>query len=315
MPRNRFLVTGCAGFIGGHMVERLLRDGFDVVGVDDFSTGRRGNIDRFADGIRFMEGNLCDPEVAERAVEGVDRIIHLAAIPSVPRSLENPGESARASVMATVTLLDAARKAGVARVVQASSSSVYGDGEALPKVESTPPDPLSPYAASKVGQEYFGKAFSSAYGLDTVALRYFNVFGPRQDPDSRYAAVIPKFIMLMLEGSRPTIFGDGRATRDFTYIDNVVEGNLLAALHPGPLRGEVMNCACGNRVSLNSLVEKLNVLLGTDLPPVYAPARTGEVRHSQACIDRISAILGFVPGVGFDDGLAKTVRHFVTGPA
>ncbi|MDR0363168.1 MAG: SDR family oxidoreductase [Planctomycetota bacterium] len=309
MPRERILVTGCAGFIGGYMLERLVGDGFDVVGVDDFSTGRRENMPPREGKIHFIEGSLCDAAVAARSVEGVDRIVHLAAVPSVPRSVENPGESVKASIMATVTLLDAARKAGVKRVVQASSSSAYGDSPTLPKVESMPPNPLSPYAASKLGQEYFGKVFSATYGLDTASLRYFNVFGPRQNPDSQYAAVIPKFVKTLVAGEAPTIFGDGLTTRDFTYIDNVVEGNMLALLHPGRLNGEVMNCACGNRVSLNDLVLKLNTLLGLDVPARYAPARPGEVKHSQAGIGKIAELLGFKPIVDFDEGLRRTVAY------
>ena len=209
-----------------------------------------------------------------------------------------------------MTLLEAARRAGVRRVVQAASSSVYGNGAALPRTESMMPDPLSPYAVAKLAQEHYGKVFAACYGLDTAALRYFNVFGPRQNPDSHYAPVIPKFITAILSGGRPTIFGDGGQSRDFTYVDNVVDANLLAALHPGPLGGKVMNVACGGRVTLNELVDRINALAGTAARPEYAPGRVGEVRHSQADISAISAVLNYSPNVPFDEGLRRSVAYY-----
>ncbi|MDR1535594.1 MAG: SDR family oxidoreductase [Planctomycetota bacterium] len=310
MNKPRFLVTGCAGFIGGHMLEKLLAEGYETVGVDNFSTGKPENLARAGGGFKFIEGDLCDPAVSEAAVAGVSHIIHLASVPSVPRSIANPGESMRSSVLSTVTLFAAAAKAGVRRVVQAASSAAYGDGEKLPKTEDMPPAPLSPYAASKLAQEYYGMAFSASLGLDCVSLRYFNVFGPRQDPGSEYSAVIPKFITLMLEGRRPTIFGDGSQSRDFIYVGDVAAGNLAAALHPEALRGQVLNLARGERIDLNQLVEKINAALKTGLSPVHAPPRTGDILHSVADISRIGRVIGFVPAVSFDEGLSLTIDHY-----
>jgi UDP-glucose 4-epimerase len=306
MPLEKFLVTGCAGFIGGHMVRRLLKEGFAVTGVDDFSTGSRGNMADFQGRIRFIEGDLSLPEVAAEAVAGVDRVIHLASIPSVPRSIEKPMESARSSVMATVSLLESAWRAGVKRLIQASSSAVYGDVEDL-AVETLPVCPLSPYAAAKIAQENYARVFCLGRGLDAVSLRYFNVFGPGQNPDSDYAAVIPKFISIMLAGCRPVIFGDGTQTRDFTHVDNVVEANLTAALLGRPLGGEAINIGNGGGISVVALVEELNRVLGTDIQPLHAPARPGDILHSRSDIAKAEILLGFRPRVGLAEGLAKVV--------
>lgn len=307
---ERFLVTGCAGFIGGHMLDRLIGMGCDVTGVDDFSTGSRDNMAASWGKFRFIEGSVCDPAIAAEAVKNIDRIVHLASVPSVPRSVAEPLESANASIIGTVSLLDAARKAGVKRLVQASSSSVYGDSEILPRIETLPPSPMSPYAVAKLTQEYYASAFFKCYGLDTISLRYFNVFGPRQNPNSKYAAVIPKFICEMRQGRAPEIFGDGGQTRDFTYIDNVVDANIQAALSPNPMQGEAANIGAGGAYSLNDLVHSLNAILGTSFKPVYLPPRAGDVRDSKADVTKAMRLFGYVPGVSFEEGLRRTARSF-----
>ena len=310
MSEEVFLVTGCAGFIGGHMLEYLVAAGNKVVGIDDFSTGSPDNMRGVEGKFTFMEGSLCEPALAAKAVAGVDRVIHLASVPSVPRSVQAPLESANASIIATVTLLDAARKAGVKRVVQASSSSVYGDSKILPRVESTPPDPLSPYAVAKLTQEYYARVFFRCYGLDTISLRYFNVFGPRQNQDSAYAAVIPKFATSMLRGEQPVIFGDGRQTRDFTYVGNVVEANYRAAVAPGTMGGEAANVGSGGGIDLNQLVVLLNKYLGTDIAPVLSGPRTGDVLHSSADTSKARDLFGLQPRISFETGLETTVRYY-----
>ncbi len=307
-----FLVTGCAGFIGGHVVDRLVALGREVTGIDNLSTGRLSNIQESSGKFRFVEGDVRDADLVARTLSGIDRVIHLASVPSVPRSVLDPMESAQNSVIATVTLLDAARKAGVKRVVQTASSSAYGETEALPKTETMPPRPLSPYAVAKLAQEYYAAAFVHCYGLDTVSLRCFNVFGPRQNPDSAYAAVIPKFIKSMAAGERPRIFGDGEQTRDFTYVGNVVEAVIAAALCPSPLRGEVVNIGGGQRHSLNRLVAELNRLLGTDLAPEHLPPRPGDILHSLADIGKAERLFGYAPKIGFAEGVARTVAWFGT---
>ncbi|MDR2725420.1 MAG: SDR family oxidoreductase [Candidatus Adiutrix sp.] len=304
------LVTGCAGFIGGHILRRLISEGVETVGVDDFSTGLRENIADLEGRFRFVEGTLCDPEVCRRAVEGVTGIIHQAAIPSVPRSIDDPLACLHSSITATATLVSAARDAGVRRLVQAASSAAYGDTEVLPNVETMPPKPLSPYAVGKLAQEYYALAAARCYGLETVSLRYFNVFGPGQNPDSEYAAVIPKFISLMLAGRPPTIYGDGEQCRDFIYIDNVVAANLAALRRPGVFQGEVLNIAQGEAMTLNELVRHLNIVLGTDIRPVYAPARAGDIRRSQADIGLAEKLLGFRAGIDVREGLRRTVEHY-----
>ena len=285
------LVTGGAGFIGGHLIDALLARGATVRAIDNFATGRRENIARVAGRIEFIEGDLCDPEASAKAAAGVDAVFHEAAIPSVARSVVDPVASDRANVGGTVTLLQACRAAGVKKLVYAASSSAYGDTEVLPKVETMTPRPMSPYAVSKLTGEHYVTVFGKLFGIETVSLRYFNVFGPRQDPQSEYAAVIPRFITLMMRGERPRIHGDGEQSRDFCFIENVVSATLLAA--KAKTAGEVVNVACGARVTLNQLVGMINAELGTSLAPEYGPGRAGDVRHSLADISAARALLGY----------------------
>jgi UDP-glucose 4-epimerase len=300
------LVTGGAGFIGSHLAEALVRRGERVRVVDDFSTGKVENLRGFAERIELVTGTLADARVAEAAVRGVETVFHHAALPSVPRSIQAPLATHEANATATLRLLEAARRAGVRRVVYAASSSAYGDTPLLPKIEGMPGRPRSPYAAAKLAGEHYMQAFAAAYGLETVCLRYFNIFGPRQDPDSPYAAVVPRFASDLLAGRRPTIFGDGEQTRDFTYVDNAVAANLLAAEAEG-VAGEVFNIACGERISLNRLVALLQEETGVRLAPVYAAARAGDGRDSLAAIDKARARLGYEPLVGAAEGIARTV--------
>lgn len=303
-----YTVTGGAGFIGSHLVEELLRRGKTVRIVDNFSTGRRQNLPP-AGSVEVIEGDVADPDVARRAAAGAAVILHQAAIPSVPRSVEDPASSNRANVEGTLQILLAARDAGVTRVVFAGSSSVYGNAAALPKREDMRPQPLSPYALQKyVGEEYC-RLFTELYGLETVVTRYFNVFGPRQNPGSPYSGVISLFVDAMLAGKSPRIHGDGGQTRDFTYVGDVVRGVLLAAEKPG-VAGRVMNVAAGGRVSLLELVRTLQVILGTDVDPILGPPRAGDVRDSQADIAEARRLLGFEPETPFADGLKHTVAWF-----
>lgn len=306
---ERFLVTGCAGFIGSNVLDRLVDMGYEVTGIDDLSTGNRANMDVSKGKFRFVEGSMCDADAVADALQNVDLVIHLATVPSVPRSVANPMESAHASVLGTVTLLNEARKTNVRRIVQASSSSIYGDSNVMPRIETSMPSPMSPYAAAKLSQEQYALAFFKCFGIDTASLRYFNVFGPRQNPDSQYAAVIPKFIKLMRAGTAPTIYGDGTQTRDFTYVENVVDANIKAALCPKPLRGEAMNIGCGETHSLNDLVKRLNQLLGTNLMPEYTEKRVGDVYESQADITKAQMMFGYKPMVTFPAGLEKMVNR------
>jgi len=301
-----YLVTGGAGFIGSHIVDRLVQDGEKVRVLDNFSTGKRANIEHNLGEIDLINGSLTDMGTVRRAVEGVDYVLHQGALPSVPRSVNDPIGSNDANINGTLNLLVAARDAGVKRLVFASSSSVYGDSPSLPKHERMPPDPLSPYALTKLAGECYCRLFTDLYGLETVSLRYFNVFGPRQDPESQYAAVIPKFIKCMLKGERPVIYGDGLQSRDFTYVENNVEANILACSAPRAV-GEVMNIACGDRFSLSELVDIINRILGTSIKPVFEPARPGDVKHSQADISKARELIGFEPKVGFVEGLERLV--------
>ena len=306
---GRYLVTGGAGFIGSHLVYELVQRGERVRVLDDFSTGRKQNLLDVMDQIDLIEGSLADPEAVRRAVEGVTFILHQGARPSVPRSMRDPQGTHEANATGTLNLLAAARHAGVSRVVYASSSSVYGDTPTLPKEERMPPEPRSPYAVSKLAAEQYCRVFHRAFGLETVSLRYFNVFGPRQDPTSEYAAVIPKFIAAMLAGRPPTIFGDGKQSRDFTYVGDVVEANLRAIRAPlAP--GAAINVACGERHNLLQLVSLLNEILGTYLEPVFGPAREGDVRHSLASTLLSRELLDFEPRVSFREGLERTVEWF-----
>jgi len=305
----RYLVTGGAGFIGSHIVDELVRRGETVRVLDDFSSGRWENIAHNLQHIEVLEGDLCDLETVYRAVEGTDYVLHLGAIPSVPRSVAAPLASHQVNATGTLHVLLAARDAGVRRVVYSSSSSVYGNGPLLPKCEDMPTQPLSPYAVSKLAGEHYCMAFHQVYDLPCVSLRYFNVFGPRQDPNSEYAAVVPKFITAMLQCERPIIYGDGLQSRDFTYVTNVVAANLLACERDGAV-GQVMNVALGERVTLLELIEELNVILGTHYLPQFEADRPGDVKHSQADTSRVKALLGWEQFVDFRQGLCETVEWF-----
>jgi nucleoside-diphosphate-sugar epimerase len=308
-----YLVTGGAGFIGSHVAERLLRDGHRVRVLDNLSTGKRENIEAIRpagpDRFDWMEGDIRSLETCRRACEDVEYVLHQAALGSVPRSVESPGESTSVNVTGLVNLLQAAREHGTRRFVFASSSSVYGDTPTLPKHEGMPTAPLSPYAAGKLSGEQFCEVFARTMNLPAVSLRYFNVFGPRQDPSSQYSAVIPLFIRALVLGRRPRIFGDGEQSRDFTFVDNVVQANLSACTRSEG-RGEAINIACGERYTLLALLQGLGRILGVRPDPEFAPPRAGDVRHSQASIERAEQLLEFRPTVGFEEGLARTVEFF-----
>jgi len=303
------LVTGGAGFIGSSIARALVERGDSVRVLDDLSTGKRDNLADLAGKAAILEGSVADAGLVRKAVAGVDYVFHEGALASVPRSIDDPLGTNTANVTGTVTLLVAARDAGVKRVVYAASSSAYGDQPDLPKVETMLPSPLSPYAVSKLASEYYCQAFTTCYGLETVCLRYFNIYGPRQDPQSVYAAVIPRFIVAMLAGERPVIYGDGEQSRDFTFIADCVAANLLATTAPKAI-GQTVNIACGTRYSLNDLVALLNKILGTAIEPVYEPARKGDVKHSQASIALARRLLGYKPRVSFEQGLRETVAWF-----
>jgi UDP-glucose 4-epimerase len=304
----RALVTGGAGFIGSHLIEALIADPRvkAVRAADNLSTGKIENIRPFLDRIEFIQGDLLDESIREKAVDGVDVIFHEAAIPSVPRSVQDPIASHLAGDHLTLRVLDSARKAGVRRLIYAGSSSAYGDTEVLPKVETMAPNPRSPYAVSKLAGEYYAAVFARCYAIDTVSLRYFNVFGPRQDENSPFSAVIAKFCSAFKKNEALTIHADGQQSRDFCHIDNVVSANLLAAFSSSPLNGQVLNIGCGERHTLIEMVEMLNALSGENRAPQFAPPRPGDVKHSQADIGRARAVLGYEPRVRFKDGLAKT---------
>lgn len=311
-----FMVTGGAGFIGSHIVDRLVGEGHRVRVVDNFSTGRRENLSHLEGHplLQVAEGDICDWEFLAQAMEGVEYVLHQAAIPSVPRSVADPGSSHRVNVEGTLRLLLAAREAGVRRVVFASSSSVYGDisggktGD-LAKKENLPPRPLSPYAATKLAGEGYCMAFHNSYGLETVVLRYFNVFGPRQDPGSQYASVVPRFATALLNGKRPVIYGDGLQTRDFTHVSNVVEANLMACQAPDAA-GRVFNVACGRSVSVLKLLESMARVLGVNPEPEFQHPRPGDVKHSRASIALAKKLLGYKVRVGFDQGIRRTLEAF-----
>ncbi len=307
-PKPRYLVTGGAGFIGSHLAEELTRRGAAVRVVDNLLTGKRRNLDHVK-GVEFVEGDLADLAVAQRAVEGCTFVLHQAAIPSVPRSVKDPITSNRANIDATLNVLVAARDAGVRRVVYAGSSSAYGNTPTLPKHEGMPTGPLSPYALQKLVGEQYMQLFTRLYGLETVTIRYFNVFGPRQDPSSPYSGVISIFISALVDGRRPTIYGDGEHTRDFTYVANVVDGVLRACEAPRA-SGEVINVATGGRISLNDLFQAVRRLTGSSLEPIYADERPGDVRDSQADITKARELLGYTPGVMLEDGLNRTLEWY-----
>jgi len=305
-----YLVTGGAGFIGSHLTEELVRRGHRVRVADSLITGKRSNLSHIPD-VEFMEGDLANLEFARRAVAGCEYVLHQAAIPSVPRSVKDPISSNRANVDATLNTLVASRDAGVKRLVFAASSSAYGETPTLPKHEEMPTQPLSPYALQKVIGEQYLQLFTRLYGLETVAIRYFNVFGPRQDPSSPYSGVISVFATALLENRPPTIYGDGEQTRDFTYVANVVDGVLRACEAPGAA-GQIINVATGGRISLNMLFEEMRRLVGADVRPAYEEARAGDVRDSQADITRARELLGYVPTVSFEEGLRDTLNWYRT---
>jgi nucleoside-diphosphate-sugar epimerase len=304
-----YLVTGGAGFIGSNIIRELLERGETVRVLDNFATGRRENLEEISDRIDLREADIRDLAAIRPAFEGVDYVLHQAAIPSVPRSVKDPVATTEANVNGTLHALMAAREAGVKRVVMASSSSVYGANPELPKRENMRPLPISPYAASKLANEGYAAAFTHVYGLETVCLRYFNVFGPRQDPTSQYAAVIPLFVSALLKGERPTIFGDGEQSRDFTHVANVVEANLKAATASGG-SGGAYNIACGERVTLNELVQAINEILGAKIEPIYEPERAGDVKHSLADISAAREAFDYSPVVGFREGLERVVGWY-----
>jgi nucleoside-diphosphate-sugar epimerase len=300
-----YLVTGGAGFIGSHLTEELVRRGHQVRIADSLITGHRRNLAHIS-GVEFMEGDLAEMSVATRAVAGMDYVLHQAAIPSVPRSVADPITSNRANIDASLNVLVAARDAGVKRLVYAGSSSAYGDTPTLPKREDMPTNPLSPYALQKLVAEQYCQMFTRLYGLETVTIRYFNVFGPRQDPGSPYSGVISLFSTALLEGRQPTIYGDGEQTRDFTYVANVVDGVLRACEAPRAA-GEVINIATGKRISLKQLLHVINGIVGTTIEPIYKEGRSGDVKDSLADIRKAAALLGYEPIVTFEEGLKRTL--------
>lgn len=306
----KYLVTGGAGFIGSHIAEELVKRGEKVRVLDNLSTGHLSNLAHLGDRVEFVQGDLQDLAVVTRAVQGVEVIFHQAALASVPRSIAHPLDTHHACVTGTVNLLDASRQSGVRRIVYAASSSAYGNSEVMPKTETQLPAPLSPYAAAKLAGELYLEAFAHCYSLETVRIRYFNVFGPRQDPNSPYSAVIPLFVAALLAGKQPTIFGDGTQSRDFTYVANVVKANLLASEAPG-VSGKVYNVACGGSINLLDLLQGICTLLNKPCAPNFAPPRAGDVLHSWADISRAQRDLGYQVEVSLEEGLRRTVEWYV----
>ncbi len=309
MTKKNYLVTGGAGFIGSHISERLVRDGHRVRVFDDFSAGKAENLISFKDDVEIMRADVRDKTALAEAVKDVEVVFHQAALGSVPRSVADPVTTHDVNITGTLNVLLAARDAGVRRVVFASSSSVYGETLELPKHEKMQPQPLSPYALSKLAGEYYIKVFKQVYGFEAVALRYFNIFGPRQDPNSHYAAVIPRFAMALLTGDQPTIYGDGLQSRDFTYVENVVEANLLASEAEG-VAGQAFNIACGGRYTLLELLNQMKEFLGSQIEPLHEPMRAGDVRDSQASIEAAEQALGYRILVDFREGLRQTVQWY-----
>ncbi|MBN1351821.1 SDR family oxidoreductase [candidate division KSB1 bacterium] len=307
---SNFLVTGGGGFIGSNIVTELLKQGHHVRVLDNFSTGRRQNLTYYLDRIDLIEGDLRSAGVVQQAVRDMDYVLHQGALPSVPRSIADPEASTGVNVTGTLNVLMAARDAKVKRVILASSSSIYGDIKDEFKVESMRPNPLSPYAVSKAAAEYYCQVFNKVYGLETVCLRYFNVFGLRQDPNSQYAAVIPKFIRAIRANKQPIIYGDGTQSRDFTYIENVVHANLLAADKEN-ISGQIINIACGDSISLLQLVEMINKILRKDITPIFNDARAGDIKHSRADISKAKELLNYDVIVNFETGLRRTIEWYV----
>lgn len=300
-------VTGGAGFIGSHLTEALVAQGAAVVVIDDLSNGFESNLAAVRDRIEFVHGSILDDTALRRAIDGCDTVFHEAALGSVPASVEHPLDYQRVNTEGTVRVLERCRATGVRRMIYAASSSAYGDQEVSPKVETMAPDTLSPYAASKLAGEHYVRAYANCYGISALSLRYFNIFGPRQRADSPYAAVIPKFADALRAGTRPTIFGDGRQTRDFTFVANVVWANLLAGSSPQQLRGQCVNIACGGSASLLELLHQMALILNAPAEADHAPPRAGDVMHSRASIDAAAVLIGFHPIVGFEEGLRRTL--------
>ena len=305
-----YLITGGAGFIGSNIAEHLVGQGKSVRIFDNFSSGRRENIAAFADNVEVIESDLRVLDAMKHAMEGVRCVLHIGAVPSVPRSVEDPHTTNQANITGTLNVLIAARDAGVRRVVFSSSSSVYGDTPTLPKREDMIPSPLSPYAVQKICGEYYCRIFWQLYGLETVSLRYFNVFGPRQDPQSQYAAVIPRFITAILKNEPPTVFGDGKQTRDFSHVENVIDANLAACTASKEALGQTFNIACGGRISLLELIQTINSIVGKKIVPKFDPPRAGDVRDSQADITKAKTLLGWTPRVDFRKGIEKAVAWY-----
>lgn len=306
-----YLVTGGAGFIGSNIVEFLVARGESVRVLDNFSTGKPQNLAPWRDKIELIEGDIRDEETCRKAVADIDYVLHQAAMASVPRSVAEPVMTSEVNVMGTIKLLTAAAQARVKRLVYAASSSAYGEQAAEVKTEALLPQPLSPYAAAKLAGEYFCQAFSQSMGLEAVGLRYFNVFGPRQDPKSQYSAVIPLFATAVIEGRQPTVYGDGLQTRDFTFVENNVRANILAATTDKPVAGKVINVACGGSYSLLDLLKVINEALGKNIEPIFAPPRVGDVRHSLADIQLAKELLGYEVFVDFDEGMKRTVAWYL----
>jgi UDP-glucose 4-epimerase len=308
---DKFLVTGGAGFIGSNICSKLVSQGCFVRVIDNLLTGKKSNLSAVWDKIEFIESDMGNPDAARQAMKGIDVVLHEGALPSVPRSIDDPAATHRHCVDATFTLLLAARDAKVKRFVYAASSSAYGDTPTLPKMETMPVNPLSPYAAAKLMGEYYCSVFYKVFGLETISLRYFNVFGPHQDPTSQYAAAIPAFVTSILKDKSPTVYGDGEQTRDFTYVDNVVEANLLAA-RAKQTKGDVVNIACGETITVNAIIEMINNIAGKSIKPAYVPSRKGDVKHSLADISAAKKIIGYKPVVLFKDGLKKAIEWYRT---
>lgn len=306
---EHFLVTGGAGFIGSNICKKLISEGCSVRVVDNLLTGKKSNLAGIMDKIEFIQADMGDEQVARSAMKDIDVVLHQGALPSVPLSVDNPAATHKHCVDATFTLLLAARDADIKRFVYASSSSAYGDTPTLPKVETMPPQPLSPYAVGKLVGEYYCTVFFGVFGLETISLRYFNVFGPHQDPASQYAAAIPAFVTAILKDEPPTVYGDGLQSRDFTYVDNVVEANLLAA-RAKQTKGEVLNIATGQAVTVNETIDIINELLGKDVKPKYDPPRSGDVKHSLADITLAEKTIGFKPKIQFKEGLQKAINWY-----
>ena len=306
---EKFLVTGGAGFIGSNICRKLVSQGCFVRVIDNLLTGKKSNLADIIDKIEFIQADMGDEQKARSAMKGIDVVLHEGALPSVPKSVDNPAATHKHCVDATFTLLLAARDAGIKRFVYAASSSAYGDTPTLPKIETMAANPLSPYAAAKLFGEYYCSVFYKVWGLETISLRYFNVFGPYQDPTSQYAAAIPAFVTLILKDKSPTIYGDGEQSRDFTYIDNVVDANLLAA-RVRRTAGEVINIACGQAVTINQIIGMINKLVGKNVKPIYAPSRAGDVKHSLADITLARKTIGFNPAISFQQGLEKAIGWY-----